>query len=514
MLLSKIDTILPYKKKRLCKDLAIHEIQRDSRLVEEGDVFVSIMGTQTDGHYYIESAIKRGATGIVLSDKHNVSSLPKHLSYWTVSSPAQAWSLLSQAWFQYPASRLKMVAITGTSGKTTMAHIVYKMLLHMGQKAVLIGTGGVFIDDQPMDYTMKGAVTTPDPKELHFILSKAIEKECCYGVVEASSHGLSQDRLFGVVLDAVSFVSLSPCHHIEYHQSEEEYIHAKERIFSNVKPQGIVVINKDAELYQKMTISNSSSYITISLSNDADYQLMPNSFRQDSSQNPLQCFTLRGKNQCHHLSTPLPGDFQMYNIGAAFLIGKHFGFESDQLKAALQRIHQIPGRWHVIPTLLPITVVIDKANVLLALRAIHKQIESSVYTKRIVVFGNVGGGQKSSRADIGKLFCSFFDEIILTLDDPETEDPVAGFCHFMSALSKKEAKKVRIIEDRKKAIQESIDLAPKGAIVAILGRGNQKEFLVQGSVQIFDDVEVTKQIVYDKEKHVSCDKLHINKDNN
>jgi UDP-N-acetylmuramoyl-L-alanyl-D-glutamate--2,6-diaminopimelate ligase len=513
MLLSKIETILPCKKKRLCKDFAIHEIQRDSRWVVEGDIFVSIMGTQTDGHHYIESAIKNGAIGIVLSDEYDVSTLPKHLSYWTVSSPAQAWSLLSQAWFQYPASQLKMIAITGTSGKTTTAHILYKMFLNMGQKAVLIGTGGVFIDDQPMNYTMKGAVTTPDPKELHYILSKAIEKGCCYGVVEASSHGLSQDRLFGVALDAVFFVSLSPCHHIEYHQSEEEYIHAKERIFSTVKPEGIVVINKDAELYQKMTIPNSSSYITISFSKDADYQLLPISLHHDSLQNPLKRFALQGKSQCYHLSTRLPGDFQIYNIGAAFLIGTHFGFESDRLKDALQSIHQIPGRWHVIPTLLPITVVIDKANVLLALRAIHKQIESSPYTKRILVFGNVGGGQKSSRADIGKFFCSFFDEIVLTLDDPETEDPVLGFCHFMSSLTKEEAEKVCIIEDRKKAIQKSIDLAPKGSIVAILGRGNQKEFLVQGSVQIFDDVETTKQIVHDKESHVSCDKPHIDENN-
>ncbi|MDD4028850.1 MAG: UDP-N-acetylmuramyl-tripeptide synthetase [Caldisericia bacterium] len=504
MLLSDISAHLPCKKKRLYKDCTIHDIQRDSRHIEEGDVFVSIPGTQTDGHRYIDNAIQRGAVGIVVSENYDCSLLPNSISYWVVSSSAQAWSLLSQAWFQYPASRLKMIAITGTSGKTSSAHIVYQMLQSMGEKAVLIGTGGIFLHGHSVDYTMKGAVTTPDPKELHYILSKAVEEGCSFGIVEASSHGLAQERLFGVALDAVFFVSLSPCHHIEYHQSEERYIRAKERIFSAVKKQGLIIINKDAELYSQMHIPSFPFCVTISLFDNADYRLFPSCSIKENAQRSEHRFTLQGHNQSFHLSTKLPGEFQMYNIGAAFLIGKHFGLPLDLLSTALENIDHIPGRWHLIPTTLPLTVVVDKANVLLALRYFRKEIESRSYTRRILVFGNVGGGLKSSRANIGTFFCSFFDDIFLTLDDPETEDPTFGFQHFMSILSIKEAKKVMIIEDRKKAIQKAIDSAPKGAIVAILGRGNQKEYLVQGGVQMFDDVEVTKQVIRDKENHVSC----------
>lgn len=499
MLLSSLDTILLSNDKRVQNDCLIHDIQNDSRNVKPGDVFVAITGTETDGHHHIFDALQNGAVGVVVSDQYDVSLLPDKISYWSVSSTPQAWSLLAQSWFNNPAQSLKMIAITGTSGKTSCAHILYRMLQNLGQKAVLIGTGGVYIGNQEMHYTMKGAVTTPDPKELHYILSQGVKENCQYAVLEASSHGLSQERLFGILFDAVVLTSLSPCHHIGYHKTLSAYIQAKEKIFHMTNNNAITVVNKDAELYDQMRIPSSSILVTISQQPGADYWVYR---EQQNVVNNGNHFRLQDQKNSFSFLTTLHGEFQMYNLGAAFLVGRHFGFPSSSLQSALQSIDHIPGRWQCIDTTLPLTIVVDKANVPLALKHIKQEIESMDFSTCITVFGNVGGGEKDARAELGQIICSFSDRVILTLDDPETEEPTNGFRHFMSSLSCTDAKKVIILENRASAIEYAIEIAPENSLVAILGRGNQKEFLVQGRVEILDDIATAQNIVTKKENHV------------
>jgi UDP-N-acetylmuramoyl-L-alanyl-D-glutamate--2,6-diaminopimelate ligase len=499
MLLSSLDAILLSNQKRVQKDCVIHDIQNDSRSIKPGDVFVAITGTEQDGHHFITQALQNGAIGVVVSDQYDVTLLPDTISYWCVSSTPQAWSLLAQAWFDNPAQSLKMIAITGTSGKTTCAHILYKMLQSLGQKAVLIGTGGIYINNQEMNYTMKGAVTTPDPKELHYILSQGVKEKCQYAVLEASSHGLSQERLFGILFDAVVLTSLSPCHHIGYHKTLSAYIQAKEKIFHMTNKNAITVVNKDAELFDQMQLPPSSMLVTISHQQGADYLV----YREpQSAVNNENRFRLQDQQNSYLFLTMLHGDFQMFNLSAAFLIGRHFDFPTSSLQRALQSIDHIPGRWHKIDTTLPLTIIVDKANVLIALKHIKHEIESMDFSACITVFGNVGGGEKDARAELGQMICSFSDKVILTLDDPETEEPSNGFRHFMSALSCTDAKKVIILENRENAIEYAIENARENSLVAILGRGNQKEFLVQGRVEAFDDIATAQYIVANKEKYV------------
>lgn len=499
MLLSSLDAILFSNSKRVQKDCLIHDIQNDSRNIKPGDIFVAITGTEQDGHHFITHALQNGAIGVVVSDQYNITLLPDTISYWCVSSTPQAWSLLAQAWFDNPTQSLKMIAITGTSGKTTCAHVLYKMLQNIGQRAVLIGTGGIYINNQQISYTMKGAVTTPDPKELHYILSQGVKEECQYAVLEASSHGLSQERLFGVSFDAVVLTSLSPCHHIGYHKTLSAYIQAKEKIFQRTNKNAITVVNKDAELFDQINISSSSMLVTISQQQGADYLVYRESQNTVKNENR---FRLQDQQNSYSFLTMLHGQFQMYNLGAAFLVGRHFGFPTSSLQSALQSIDHIPGRWHKIDTTLPLTIIVDKANVPLALKYFKHEIESMNFSACITVFGNVGGGEKDARAELGQIICSFSDKVILTLDDPETEEPTNGFRHFMSALSCTDAKKVIILENRGNAIEYAIENAPENSLVAILGRGNQKEFLVQGRVEAFDDIATAQHIVANKENHV------------
>jgi UDP-N-acetylmuramyl tripeptide synthase len=269
------------------------------------------------------------------------------------------------------------------------------------------------------------------------------------------------------------------------------------------KKDAITIVNKDAELFDQLNIPSSSSFVAISQQPITDYQVhrVPNHAFNDGN-----CFVLQNKQTSYSFMTKLHGEFQMYNIGASFLVGKHFGFPPGSIQNALESIEHIPGRWHNIDTPLPITVIVDKANVPLALKYIKQEILSMNFSTCITVFGNVGGGEKKARAELGQILCSFSDKTLVTLDDPETEDPTNGFRHFMSALSSTDAKKVIIIEDRAKAIQYAIENAPEGSIVAILGRGNQKEFLVQGRVEIFDDIAIAEHYVANKENHV----LHHN----
>lgn len=482
---------------RIVKDYKVADIKQDSRTVCKGDIFVAINGSQVDGHRYIKSTIPKQPSAFIVSSSYPVSSFPMDVSFFQVKDTSKAWSLLAQAFYDYPSTKLSMVAITGTTGKTTTAHIVSQMLTNLGQKNMVIGTGGVLIGGDPLPYVMKGPVTTPEPKELQYLLQVAVKEECRFVVLEASSHGLDQERLYGVEFDVAIFATLAECHHVSYHGSLQSYIRAKEKLFKLLKKNGIILINKDTPLYSMLDESNSNHAVTYSMQSNASYTLIPIEYEGG------KMIQIDGEKTHLKIPVPLTGQFQLYNFTAAALTAKHFGFDPFAIEKALQSIQKIPGRRDYLQSSLSFTVLVDKANVPLALEYIKKEIQGEHYSSSILVFGNVGGGEKETRAYLGSFFSTFFDTIVLTKDDPETEDPSIGYADFMSKMTDREKEKVTLIPDRKSAIQYALHLAKEKSIVAILGRGNQREFLEKGKTTIFDDIEETEAILRKMEEEMN-----------
>lgn len=468
----------------------IKNIERDSRKIKNGDIFVATKGTEVDSHNYIGVALKNGAIGLIVQNGFNKEKIPSGIAYCEVEDSSESWSILSQAFFKYPAKKMRMVAITGTSGKTSTAHIIAQMLNNLNLKTAVIGTAGILFGGKIFKYTMKGPVTTPDAYELNYLLSMACKNGCKCAVLEASSHGLSQNRLFGIKFDAVSIISLAHCHHVEYYNSVEDYVQAKEKLLKMLKTSGTAYINIDSELSSTMNLPEDPRFFTVSTKKRSDYQLS------------------MWKNVCsvkndfffQKIHIPLIGEFQAYNFTVALLIGIHFGYSSKQTASVLEKTQAIPGRWHIIETKLPFQIVIDKANTIIALENIKKELLKTKCSEKILVFGNVGGGKKEYRAQLGVFFNTFFDKIVLTLDDPENEDPEIAFSHFLANLNMEDKKKVLIIRNRREAISNAIEFAPSNSVVAILGRGNQKEFIQNGKITVFDDIVETTSIVKKKEE--------------
>jgi UDP-N-acetylmuramoyl-L-alanyl-D-glutamate--2,6-diaminopimelate ligase len=494
MYLNDLPSIIGCTSYKIPFQMELNGIERDSRKIKKGDLFVATKGTELDSHKYIETALKKGAVGLVIQKGFDTKKIPNDIAYCEVNDSSESWSILSQAFFNYPAKKMKMIAITGTSGKTSTAHIIAQMLNNLNLKTAVIGTAGILFGGKTFEYTMKGPVTTPDAFELNYLLSMAYKNGCKCTVIEASSHGLSQNRLYGMKFDAVSIISLANCHHVEYYNSVEDYIQAKEKLLKMLKVSGTAYINIDSELSPIMTLPEDPRFFTLSMEKKADYLL---SLERYASKNIC---TVKNDFFCQKINIPLIGEFQAYNFTVALLICVHLGYSSKETANVLGKTLPIPGRWHIVETKLSIQVVIDKANTLIALKNIKKELLKSNFSERILVFGNVGGGKKDYRAQLGAFFSTFFNKIVLTLDDPENEDPEIAFSHFLSDLSPEDKKKVVIIKNRREAISNAIEFAKPNSVVAILGRGNQKEFIQNGEISIFDDIAETISIVKKKEE--------------
>lgn len=491
MRLSTLLDDIPEKALINFKDLQINGIKNDSRNVSLGDIFICLRGKSSDGHKFADKAIENGAIAIIseeVIDLHTKESIPLIV----VPSTKKAYSLIAQKFYSNPAESLKLVGITGTTGKTSVAYLTYRAINLIGKKTSLIGTAGYYSLDKKLDIMLSGPVTTPEPMELNFLFNKFRENGSEYVVLEASSFGLAEERLFGLSFDVTALTNISFNHHINYHGSFNDYIESKTKLFAQTKKSGLSILNRDSEYFEKFSTIH-PKYISYGSSSDAEIRL--EEFREVSGGIIFE-FSYGGK--IYSIKSPLPGFYNAINILASFGICIALGFYAEELISAFSSIDKIPGRWDIIKSTHPATIVIDKANTPIAIQNISGQINNGKYKKKIVVFGNVGGGDKEERRLTARLISNLFDIIILTTDDPENEDPKIGFSDFLAGLEAEKKKNCIIEEDRGEAISKALSIACKDDIVVILGRGNQREFLIKGETLDFDDTVETRKIIISK----------------
>lgn len=461
-------------------------ITSDSREVSKGFVFVCIKGKKSNGHRYISQAIAKGAIALVLED---LSDLPEGFSYLQVDSSKEAYSLLCQRWTHEAWKKLQLIAVTGTTGKTTIAYLAHQSLMHLGLKSALIGTAGYYLGEKRLAFTMKGPVTTPEPQALHTLFQNFHSEGCKAVCLEASSFGLSEKRLHGIQFDAAILSNLAFNHHIGFHGGWMNYVKAKSTLFDMLKEDGTAILNAD-EKYLDLFQKKDTRTILYGSSESAQVRI----FDLAESLNGIS-FSLQYKNVKYPIESSLQGSFQAWNLAAVFALGLGMNYAPHDLVSAMEKIKAIPGRWDVLLKEAPFTVVVDKANTPIAIEALSSLIKNSQYAHRIGVFGNVGGGDYAERVILARMLGEMFDKLILTLDDPEDEDIWNNFNEFLSGMTSESRQKVQIVLSRKEALERAVDQAEKNDLVLLLGRGNQREFLYRGRTEVFDDVEEMKALL-------------------
>ncbi len=474
-----------YGKMVTTHDVKVSGIQYDSRKVQRENLFVALKGTGTDGHKFISSAIANGAKVIVIEDDNAVPD-PMCMHTGTVkvvvSDTRKALARIAANYYGHPSTKMTMIGVTGTNGKTTTTFLIKQMLeADPKNKAGLIGTVEYAIGSEKFPATH----TTPESLELQELFAKMVTAGCTHCVMEVSSHALHQHRADYIPFAAAVFTNLTQ-DHLDYHGTMEEYAKAKRILFDGLSEQAVAVVNADAAFVSEVTSQSKARRISYSIDDAADLQAKDLSI----SVNGFSA-TVEGR----PLTSSLVGRFNVYNFLAAYGVVKGLGAApSPEVCAALR---PAPGRFDQIQSPNGWTAIVDYAHTPDALenclQTIHDVLPAQRTNRIITVFGAGGDRDTTKRPLMGAIAERLSDTIIVTSDNPRTEDPMKIIGDIMNGISDK-AKAV-VEPDRAKAIAHGIALAKSGDVILIAGKGHE-DYQVLGIEKhhFSDKEEVMKQI--------------------
>jgi UDP-N-acetylmuramoyl-L-alanyl-D-glutamate--2,6-diaminopimelate ligase len=468
-------------------DFEITSVINDSRKSNSRALFVAYSGYREDVHEFIPAAYEKGVRHFIISkEKKDGFVIFKDAIFILVDSPRKALSQVAKNFYGDPTSQMKVIGITGTSGKTTTTFAIYKALRWMGKKAGLIGT----IEYRVGDKIYNSTNTTPDILDLYEIISLMKNENVEYLVMEVSSHSLALGRVDGINFDICGFTNFSQ-DHLDFHKTMEEYLDAKLKIFdvlsSSNKNRKTLVVNKDIEVFPRIRLKASKypnvKLKTISLvDRGADYysrvvRLLP----------AKTVFELSGRN----FEISMIGNTNVYNFSMAIAILKELGFPEREFSGGLAHI-KVAGRMECVPNNLGLTIVIDYAHKPEALEKLIKTVRDVIKNKGkiITVFGCGGDRDRLKRPVMGKIACILSDYVIITSDNPRTEDPLKIIKEIEAGIIEEGKSNYEIIPDRKEAIFKGINLAKKNDCIIIAGKGHENYQIIGKEKIHFSDKEV------------------------
>jgi UDP-N-acetylmuramoyl-L-alanyl-D-glutamate--2,6-diaminopimelate ligase len=482
MTINKLIKDLEYKDILFPINQDISSIEYDSRKCQRDSLFVAIRGGLSDGHNFIESAISLGACVVVCEEfpQEIIKKSNKNITYILVENTRKSLAILSHAFFDFPCQEMKIFGITGTNGKTTTTHLLKQILEFGGNKTGLIGTNGIWIGQEKIPATH----TTPESLEIAKICSEMRKCGVSHLVMEVSSHSLEQFRIFGINFDVTGFLNLSH-DHLDYHGSMGEYAKSKKILFDNLKVGSISIANADDKYSEFILSETKAKKITFSMkakSEDYNIHILLNNFRQTH-------FTI---DRDLHIISPLIGLFNVQNLAMAILLARHSGLEDEIIMKSMGIISPPDGRMQRVSLENGVIAVIDYAhtpdalgNVLSTLRELLA--EDKVDQGRLIcVFGCGGDRDKTKRSQMGAIATRFSDFVVITSDNPRTEDPGEIISDVGSGTV---SENYEIISDRKDAIKKAISESISGDIVLIAGKGHE-DYQIIGTEKIhFSDYE-------------------------
>lgn len=454
----------------------IESLQSDSRLVEKNGMFVAVRGTTTDGHKYIPMVASTHVGAIVCEELP--SQIVNGITYIQVADTAEALGKLASAWYGHPSSKLKLVGVTGTNGKTTTATLLYEMARLEGYKAGLLSTVCNYVDGRAVPATH----TTPDPLPLNQLLAEMVEAGCDYAFMEVSSHAAHQKRIAGLKFKGGIFSNLTR-DHLDYHGTVENYRDAKKMFFDSLPADAFALVNADDKSGLYMTQNTKAKVYTYSLRTDADFRTKVIETRLDG--------TLLSFNG-HEVEVNFTGRFNAYNLTAVFGGSILTGFPEEEVLVNMSRLVPVAGRFQTFRSADgQVTAIVDYAHTPDALVNVLDTIREIVGPDGIVttVVGAGGNRDHGKRPIMAREAACRSDRLILTSDNPRDEEPSAIIDEMKEGLSAEEMRRTLCITDRREAIRTALQTAEPGSVVLIAGKGHEPYQEVKGVRHHFDDRE-------------------------
>ena len=457
------------------KDRDIIDITFDSRKATEGFMFFAVKGTQVDGHDYIDKAVENGVAAIVCEQ------LPKdktdNVTYIQVENSAYALGVAASNFFGNPSEKLRLVGVTGTNGKTTIATLLYRLFTDAGYSCGLLST----IENIIVREVIPSTHTTPDPIELNALLQKMVEKGCEYAFMEVSSHSVAQDRIAGLHFAGGIFTNLTH-DHLDYHKTMANYRDAKKKFFDGLPQSAFALTNLDDKNGAVMLQNTRAKKLSYALKHDADFKGIILESHFDG-----MLMKVNGT----EVFTQLVGGFNASNLLAIYGAATALGFDKNELLVEISKLHGANGRFDMVYSEQGIIGIVDYAHTPDALENVLKTINEVRCHKEtlITVVGCGGNRDATKRPEMAAVAVKMSDRVILTSDNPRNEDPDEIIRQMKAGINATDSRKVLSITNRREAIRTAVALAKRDDIILLAGKGHENYQEINGIKNHFDDKE-------------------------
>lgn len=462
--------------------VAVNQLQFDSRKVELNDVFVAIRGTVADGHKFIKTAVDKGALVVVCEDLPE--TIVNGVTYVQVADTKRALAYMAANYYENPSTKLKLVGVTGTNGKTTIATLLYDLFTKAGYKVGLLSTVKVMVGEESFDAIR----TTPDSITINSYLKQMNDAGVEFCFMEVSSHGIDQHRTTALEFAGGIFTNLSH-DHLDYHKDFAEYRDVKKRFFDELPPSAFALTNADDKNGPVMLQNTKAKKYTYALKSYADYkaQILENQFTG-----------LLLKINDQEVWTKLIGNFNAYNILAIYAAAELLGLDSMESLKLISELNSVNGRFqYVISPKEKITAIVDYAHTPDALKNVLETINSirTKTEKLITVVGCGGDRDRTKRPKMGHIASALSTKVIFTSDNPRTEDPDKIIEEVEAGVEPQNFKKTMSVTNRKQAIKTAVQLAEKNDIILIAGKGHETYQEINNERFDFDDLKIVNEFL-------------------
>ncbi|MBS1743068.1 MAG: UDP-N-acetylmuramoyl-L-alanyl-D-glutamate--2,6-diaminopimelate ligase [Bacteroidetes bacterium] len=468
-------------------DISINDLQTDSRKVTAGSCFIAVKGTVTNGHEFIDTAIDKGAVAIICEEMP--ASLAEKVTYVVVENSAVAAGLISHRFYGETSKRFRLVGVTGTNGKTTIATLLWKLFTGLGYNCGLVST----VQNQVGNKVIESTHTTPDAISLNRLLKQMADEGCTYVFMECSSHAIQQNRIAGLEFQVALFSNITH-DHLDYHKTFDEYIRVKKSWFDGLSKSAVAISNADDKRGAVMLQNTQAKKYFYSLQTLADY-------KGKIIENSLSGLHMLINDVEVHFK--LIGAFNAYNLLAVYAAAISLGQEKTEVLQVLSNISGAEGRFdYMISSNEKIVGIVDYAHTpdaLLNVLATIKNLRQGVQ-KIITVVGCGGNRDAAKRPLMAEVACQYSDKVILTSDNPRNEDPLQILKDMEAGVNVVARKKCITIADRREAIKTAVSLGSNEDIILVAGKGHEKYQEIKGVKYDFDDKKVLKEMLEMMEK--------------
>ncbi len=462
-------------------NIDVKGIAFDSRKVQPGYLFIAVKGTQSDGHSFIEKAVSNGAVA-VLGEKLP-EAISDKITYVTVKESAKALGIVANNFYGSPSTKIKLVGVTGTNGKTTVATLLFKLFTSLGYRCGMLST----VVNRIVDKDIPATHTTPDPIQINELLVKMLEEKCTHCFIEVSSHAVDQGRIEGLNFVGALFTNITH-DHLDYHRTFESYIRAKKRFFDGLSAEAFALVNVDDKRGMVMLQNSKAKKQTYGLKKMAD-------FKGKIITNSIEGLELEIGER--NVWFKLIGDFNAYNLLAVYGASCLLGEDPEMVLMKLSALTGASGRFELVLPGSKFTAIVDYAHTPDALKNVLETIEHfrSGNEQVIAVVGCGGDRDRSKRPLMAAIACKYSNKVIFTSDNPRSEDPLEIIYEMQKGVGPSEAKKTLVMVDREEAIKTACMMAKEKDIILVAGKGHENYQEIKGVKHPFDDKEVLTRML-------------------